>query len=159
MIEPRCLIYGEGRAPLLQGSFGHGKWFRGPWVHPVFSNLDRPSAPKAWRLGLGARRWAGPAAASEHPAMRWLFLLPRGSSFRSADADRARARGFHLVRSLFQNVQLAQLLLDRLNSFCADGICSSCFGLINADHPTSGVGTTAIDNPCAGQSSSSLIFS
>ena len=33
MIEPRCLIDGEGRAPLFQGSFvGHGKWFRGPWM-------------------------------------------------------------------------------------------------------------------------------
>jgi hypothetical protein len=31
MIEPRCLINEEGRAPLFQGSFvGHGKWFRGP---------------------------------------------------------------------------------------------------------------------------------
>jgi hypothetical protein len=31
MIEPRCLIDEEGRAPLFQGSFvGHGKWFRGP---------------------------------------------------------------------------------------------------------------------------------
>jgi hypothetical protein len=30
MIEPRCLIDTEGRAPLFQGSFvGHGKWFRG----------------------------------------------------------------------------------------------------------------------------------
>ena len=36
MIEPRCLIDEEGRAPLFQGSFvGHGKWFRGPWVHPA----------------------------------------------------------------------------------------------------------------------------
>jgi hypothetical protein len=35
MSEPRCLIDEEGRAPLFQGSFvGHGKWFRGPWVHP-----------------------------------------------------------------------------------------------------------------------------
>jgi hypothetical protein len=39
----------------------------------------------------------------------------------------ARARRFHLVRSLFQKVQLAQLLLDRLNPFCADGICGSLF--------------------------------
>jgi hypothetical protein len=54
----------------------------------VFSNLDRPSAPKAWRPGLALRLWAGPAAVSEHPAMMWFFLLPRGSSFRSADADR-----------------------------------------------------------------------
>ena len=31
MIEPRCLIDEEGRAPLFQGSFvGHGKWFRPP---------------------------------------------------------------------------------------------------------------------------------
>jgi hypothetical protein len=36
MIEPRCLIDEEGRAPLFQGSFvGHGKWFRGPWEHPA----------------------------------------------------------------------------------------------------------------------------
>jgi hypothetical protein len=54
----------------------------------VFNNLDRPSAPKAWRLGLAVRRWAGLAAASEHPATMWLFHLPSGSSFRSADADR-----------------------------------------------------------------------
>jgi len=52
----------------------------------VFSNLDRLSVPKAWRPGPAVRRWAGPAAASEHPAMRRPFLLSRGSSFRSADA-------------------------------------------------------------------------
>jgi hypothetical protein len=35
MIEPRCLIDREARAPLFQGSFiGRGKWFRGPWLHP-----------------------------------------------------------------------------------------------------------------------------
>jgi len=34
------------------------------------------------------RLWADLAAASEHPAKMWLFLLPRDSSFRSADADR-----------------------------------------------------------------------
>jgi hypothetical protein len=35
MIEPRCLINEESRAPLFQGSFvGHGKRFHGAWVHP-----------------------------------------------------------------------------------------------------------------------------
>jgi hypothetical protein len=35
MIEPRCLIDEHGKAPLFQDSFvGHGKRFRGPWVHP-----------------------------------------------------------------------------------------------------------------------------
>jgi hypothetical protein len=29
------LVDEEGRAPLFQRSFvGHGKWFRGPWMHP-----------------------------------------------------------------------------------------------------------------------------
>jgi hypothetical protein len=35
MIEPRCLSHGEVRPPLFQGGFvSHGKWFRGPCVHP-----------------------------------------------------------------------------------------------------------------------------
>jgi hypothetical protein len=43
--------------------------------------------------------------------------------------------------------------------FAQTGYAVRCFGLIKADHPTSGIGTTAIDNPRAGQSSNSLIFS
>jgi hypothetical protein len=35
MIEPLYLVDGDARPPLFHGSFvGHGKWFRGPWVHP-----------------------------------------------------------------------------------------------------------------------------
>src|SRR5258708_25843358 len=43
--------------------------------------------------------------------------------------------------------------------FAQRGCAVRCFGLINADHPTLGIGTIAIDNPCPGQSSNSLIFS
>lgn len=45
-----------------------------------FSNLDRPSLLMASCLVPAARRWAGPAPAFEHLAMRWLCLLTRGSS-------------------------------------------------------------------------------
>jgi hypothetical protein len=69
------------------GASGRGAVNRrlAPTVSPSVSNLDRP---KAWRPGLAVRRWAGPVAASEHPAVMWLCLPPCGSSFRSADADR-----------------------------------------------------------------------
>jgi hypothetical protein len=33
----------EGRALLFQGGFaGHGKWFRGSWVHPRFRKATWP---------------------------------------------------------------------------------------------------------------------
>jgi hypothetical protein len=43
MIEPRCLIDEEDRAPLFQYSFvGHGKRFRGPWWPGGPSAMERP---------------------------------------------------------------------------------------------------------------------
>jgi hypothetical protein len=58
-----------------------------------------------------------------------------------------------------QNVQLAQLLLDRVNPFCADGICGSLFRADQRRPSNIGHWHNAIDNPCAGQSSNSLILS
>jgi hypothetical protein len=53
MIQPRCLSHGEVRPPLFQGGFvSHGKWFRGPCVHPdeerrgYLAELDNATASK-----------------------------------------------------------------------------------------------------------------
>jgi hypothetical protein len=99
MIEPHCLTGDEGRVPLFQGGFaGHGKWFRGSWVHP------------------------GGEVARESLVLSKMVSATRSKPGRLPGETRMRARGRFRKATLPRRIAIAAQILTRDRALLV-GIC------------------------------------